>query len=115
MRWIILIGILISVGCGKSDSSSDVPAPVSATAPANGLPTLVIDSEHQVRNETSTSKPYFVPAAAGLNLQIDGFAFRDPKNLGRSPNMIQVLYQKSAYAMPRFEKNASQIFTLDQS
>lgn len=113
MRWAILLGFFIFAGCDKADSPA---APAASTSPApqvsNGLPTITVDSAHWIRNETTPSKPYFVPAAVGMNLQSSGFAFHDPHNLSRIPNAVQVLYEKSVYTCV-WNDGANQTIVLD--
>jgi hypothetical protein len=115
MRWAIFLSVLIFAGCDKADSPAPVaPSPRPASQVSNHLPTIVVDANHWIRNETAPSKPYFVPAGAGINLQSSSFAFHDPRNLGRVPNAVQVLYEKSVYTCA-WGDQAKQTIVLDGS
>lgn len=84
-------------GCDVADASANTNAPAIAKADTPG--TLVVDAHHAMVDLTSPSKPYLAEGGRQIIVKANDFAFRDPKHLSRSPNVLRVLYNKSEYAV----------------
>jgi hypothetical protein len=116
---ILLLGAVLFAGCDGSDSSNGVPAKPNADAPpagqqAGGPPVVQVDAEHQIRDEKSRSKPYLLAGGQGIVLDATNFTMRDPENMARLPNSVQVLYGTGVYCAP-WPAKGSQRTTIDMS
>lgn len=97
---IILVGLL--VGCDNRDSSQARnvpahPAPSDSSANPKSMPVVLIDTAHAMHPNQTSTKPYLSPASPGIILDGTQFLCHDPKNQGRTPNVVQVLYNHSEF------------------
>jgi hypothetical protein len=126
MRWLLLVcGVLaLLLGCDRAESNNGAgPANTGAAADGsatessthtNGLPVILVDAEHAMKDEHSRSKPYLIDGARGIVLDASRYTLNDPGGLMRRPNAMQVLYGSSVYSA-KWPDDRSQLGTLDSS
>jgi len=87
------------LGCDKSDNSGNAsPVQTAQDSTANDVPLLVVDSEHSILEQKGgVSKPYTLKGGGGVMLDAAKITLADPQKMARSPNMVQVIYDKSLY------------------
>jgi hypothetical protein len=74
------------------------PAAGDTQAHADALPIIIVDARHAMRVHDGSGTPYLQKAGAGLVLDARQIVFSDPQRLGRTPNVVRVLYETSEYS-----------------
>ncbi len=114
---VMLIGL---AGCDAADrANSTMGANTRPSAPSTQARAedrrILVDAAHAVRESQLYGKPYLLSAGTLLTLDGTRFTFQDPRHLGRLPNAVQVLYDRSEYMMDWPMGNARRAVQLDAS
>jgi hypothetical protein len=112
MRWVLTVGIAVSLGCDRPDSNAGGVRP--ATAPMTPiLPAIVVDEQHFTR-EHGQYTPYLIDAAAGVVLDASRYNFTDPEKLLRPPNSVHLVYDTAVY-VAAWPQSGKQMLMLDEN
>lgn len=112
-RYLVLSVFAAAAGCDRGPSAAPASVMGPDSAP-NGVPTILADAQHELRERGAAGQPYLIDAAAGLVLDASSFQLQDPQRRARFANSIQVIYDKSLFTADS-PASGKQLYVLDRS